>query len=97
MNGKQFLSRLAITGGAVVLLGGTLAAQEVPRFMFDIGAGFTQPVGNTGRHLDDGWNVRGGAGINFSRYVGAMIDVGYNRFDINSFTLSNAGASRAET
>ena len=25
--------------------------------------GFTQPVGNTGRHLDEGWNVRGGAGV----------------------------------
>jgi hypothetical protein len=88
---KQFLSRLAVTGGAMALLGGTLAAQEVPRFTFDVGAGFTQPVGNTGRHLDDGWNIMAGGGINFSRWVGAMVDVGYNRFGINSFTLSNAG------
>jgi hypothetical protein len=88
---KQFISRLAVTGGAMVLLGGTLAAQEVPRFTFDVGAGFTQSVGNTGRHLDDGWNVMAGGGINFSRWVGAMVRVGYNRFDINGATLSNAG------
>ena len=45
------------------LIAGTLGAQEVSRFSFDVGGGFTQPVGNTGRHLDEGWNVRGGAGI----------------------------------
>jgi hypothetical protein len=33
----------------------------------------------------------GGGGYNFSRYVGAMIDLGYNRFGINGVTLSNAG------
>jgi Outer membrane protein beta-barrel domain len=88
---KQFFSRLAITGGTMVLLGGILAAQEVPRFTFAVGGGFTQTVGNTGRHLDDGWNIMAGGGINFSRYVGAMVDVGYNRFGINSVTLNNAG------
>jgi hypothetical protein len=88
---KQFLGRLAMTGGAMVLLGGTLAAQEVPRYTFDVGAGFTQPVGNTGRHLDNGWNILAGGGVNFSRYVGAMVRVGYNRFDINGTTLSSVG------
>ena len=66
-------------------------AQEVQRFSFDIGGGFTQPVGNTGRHLDEGWNVRGGAGVNFSQYVGAIVQVDYNRFGINTASLSRAG------
>jgi hypothetical protein len=63
----------------------------VQRFSFDISGGFTQPVGNTGRHLDEGWNVGGGVGYNFSQYVGAMVDLGYNSFGINSTTLNNLG------
>jgi hypothetical protein len=56
-----------------------------------LGGGFTQPVGSTGRHLDEGWNVQAGGGINFGPYVGAMIELGYNSFGINSATLSNIG------
>ena len=75
---------------ATLLLGG-LSAQEASRFTFDVGGGLTQPVANAGRHLDAGWNVKGGAGFNFNRYFGTMVDVGYNRFGINGTTLSNAG------
>jgi len=67
------------------------SAQEGSRFTGAIGGGFSQPVGNTGRHLDQGWNIQGGAGFNFNPYVGAMVDLGYNRFGINSTTLSNIG------
>jgi hypothetical protein len=73
------------------LLVGSVRAQEVSRFSFDVGAGFSQPVGNTGRHLDEGWNIQGGGGVNFGPYVGAMIDLGYNSFGINSATLNNIG------
>lgn len=69
----------------------SLSAQEVSRFSFDVGGGFTQPMGDTGRHLDNGWNIQGGIGFNFSPYVGAMIDVGYNSFGINAATLSAIG------
>lgn len=86
---KYFVRGLAAT--ATVLLSSSLYGQEVPRFSFAAGAGFTQTVGNTGRHLDDGWNIMAGGGYNFSRYLGAMIDLGYNRFGINSVTLTNAG------
>jgi hypothetical protein len=75
----------------MVLLGTPVSAQETTRFTFGVGGGFTQPVGNTSRHLDAGWNIDAGAGFNFNRWAGAMVDVGYNRFDINSATLSNAG------
>jgi len=68
-----------------------LSAQEGSPFTFDIGAGFTQPVGHTGRELDEGWNIGAGAGFNFSQYVGAKVDVGYNSFGIDSATLSNLG------
>ena len=81
----------ASSGLAMVLLGTTLAAQETTRFTFDVGGGFTQPVGNTERHLDTGWNIKGGAGFNFNRWIGATVEAGYNRFGINAATLSNAG------
>jgi Outer membrane protein beta-barrel domain len=85
------MKNLALASCFSLLVIGSLAAQETSRFGFNIGAGFTTPVGNTGRHLDGGWNLRAGAGYNFSPYVGAMIDVGYDSFGINSATLNNLG------
>jgi len=73
------------------LAAATLGAQEVPHFSFEVGGGFTQPVGNTSRHLDTGWNIRGGAGYNFSQYVGLEVQADYNRFGINGSTLNSAG------
>lgn len=70
----------------------SLSAQEFSRFTGDIGAGFTQPVGNTGRNLNEGWNVQGGFGMNFSPYVGAKIDLGVNSFGLSSFALNSTGA-----
>ena len=85
------MKSLALASGIVLFLSGSLLAQEGSRFAFSVGGGFTQPVGNTGRNLDEGWNIQGGGGINFGPYLGAMIDVGYNSFGINSTTLSNIG------
>ena len=70
---------------------GNLSAQEVSRFTFDLGAGFTQPVGNTGRFLNEGWNVQGGAGYNFSSRLGAMIQLDYNSFGLNGTALGTSG------
>lgn len=66
-------------------------AQEKSKFSFDVGAGFTTPVGNTGRHLDTGWGIRGGAGVNFTPYVGAMLNVGFDWMGISSSTLRGIG------
>jgi hypothetical protein len=85
------MKRLILSSCLGLLAGGVLGAQEVPRFTFDLGAGFTQPVGNTGRHLDEGWNVKGGVGYNFSPYFGTMLQLDYNSFGINSATLNNIG------
>jgi Outer membrane protein beta-barrel domain len=74
-----------------LLFAGVGSAQEVPRFAFDIGGGFTQPVGNTGRHLDTGWNIQAGVGFNFSQYVGLMVQADYNRWGINGATLNAVG------
>jgi Outer membrane protein beta-barrel domain len=88
---KSVLNRLLWSACLVGFLAGAAQAQETPRFTFDIGGGLTKAVGNTERKLNDGWNVNGGAGINLTSWAGAKVDVGYNRFDINRFTLNNAG------
>jgi hypothetical protein len=73
------------------LVAGFLNAQEVPKFTFNIGGGFVQPVGATGAQLNTGWNVRGGAGFNFNSHLGANIDVGFDDLGINSSTLASIG------
>ena len=85
------MKRLAFTAAIGLLSIGALCAQEAPRFTFDIGGGFTEPLGNTGRHVDQGWNIGGGLGMNFIPYLGANINLNYNSFGINSATLSNIG------
>jgi len=84
---KQFFAIPSLLAG----LAGLLGAQEFHRATFNVGAGFTQPVGRTGDNLDMGWNVHGGAGVNFNPYVGAMLNVGYDHMGITSTTLSNFG------
>lgn len=83
-------------GLLLVFLGSALLtplsqAQEFHRLIVDFGGGFTQPVGGTGRYLDEGWNIRGGAGMNFSSVVGAMVQLDYDSLGISSGTLSNLG------
>jgi hypothetical protein len=46
-----------------MLVVGASSAQETSRFAFSVGAGFTTPVGSTGRYTDMGWNVGGGFGM----------------------------------
>ncbi len=82
---------LLIVSCISVLGAGALNAQEVPRLTFDAGAGFTQPVGNTGRNLDLGWNIQAGGGINFNAWVAAKLQLDYNSMGINSGVLSNLG------
>ncbi len=84
--------RLSILSFGLCFAGvAVMNAQEVPRFAFDLGAGFTNPVGATGRNLDLGWNVGAGVGFNFSQWVGIMVDANYNRMGINAATLNNIG------
>lgn len=85
------MKKLAFWSCLVLFAAGALPAQEYSHFSFGAGAGFTNPLGSVGQKLDMGWNVRGGAGYNFSPYVGAMIDVGYDSMGINPATLSNIG------
>ena len=75
---------------STLTLGG-LNAQEYSHFAFNVGAGFTTPLGNAGRNLDYGWDIRGGAGFNLNQWVGALVDLNYTQMGINSTTLQSIG------
>ncbi len=85
------MKKLVFTSCFSLFLIGTVSAQENSHFAFDIGGGFTQTVGSTGRYLDNGWNIGAGAGWNFNPYVGALLQANYNSMGINSTTLGNIG------
>jgi hypothetical protein len=87
---------LALIAGLAAVSVSSVLAQESSRFTFDIGGGFTNPVGNTGRNLNEGWNVQGGVGLNFNSYIGAKIDLGFNDFGINSTVLNNIGVPNGD-
>jgi hypothetical protein len=82
---------ISLASGIGLLMVGALSAQETPRVAFNVGGGFTQGVGGSGRRLDTGWNFDGGVGYNFSSYVGVMGQFNYNSLGINSRTLNNLG------
>jgi hypothetical protein len=78
---------LSITGGL------SYGQTESSRFTFDLGAGFTETVGSTRTQLDKtGYNVAGGAGYNFTKNLGVMVDLGYTSLGINGATLATFGA-----
>jgi hypothetical protein len=89
---KHKMKKLAIASCFATLALGSLNAQEFSRFAFNVGAGFTQGLSDTGRRLDTGWNVRAGAGYNFSPHVGLMLNAGYDNMGINPTTLASFGA-----
>jgi len=85
------MKQLYFALGIGVLLAGAACAQETPKFAFNLGGGFTEPVGRTGGHLDTGWNLSAGAGYNFSPYIGALVQFNDMQSNINGTTLRNVG------
>lgn len=82
--------------GLLSVFGSTVWAQEFSRFSYGIGAGFTTPVGGTGRIADTGWNIRGNGGYNFNQRFAVDFNVGYDAMGVNSATLSNIGTPGGE-
>ena len=85
------LRKFALAVSGTLLLACTLSAQEVSRVSFNFGAGFTNPVGATGRDLDVGWNIQGGGGYNFNSTFGLMLDTSFDQMPVNSGTLNSLG------
>jgi hypothetical protein len=85
------MKSLAIASCAALLVSGAVSAQEFSHLAVNVGAGFTAPVGTTGRNLDYGWNARGGVGYNFNPWFGVLADMGYDSLGITSSVLNRAG------
>ena len=62
---------------------------EPPRFTFDAGAGFTQPLGHLENRIDTGWNMQVGAGINLTPRLGVMGQFMYTRSGLNGSFLQS--------
>ncbi|MGB7190051.1 MAG: hypothetical protein WBD10_07945 [Acidobacteriaceae bacterium] len=61
---------------------------------FEVGGGFTAPVGNAARNWETwGYNVNVGAGWNFSKYFGALVEYQFNRMKIPGHTLTDLAVS----
>lgn len=69
----------------------SLSAQETSHFAFQVGVGFTEPIGRTGFYTDTGYNTSTGFGYNFNSYFGALINLNVTSIGVNSTTLSNIG------
>jgi hypothetical protein len=82
---------ITLASGIGLLMVGALSAQETPPVSFNVGGGFVQGVGGSGRRLDTGWNFNGGVGYNFTSYVGLMGQFDYNQMDINRAELNALG------
>jgi Outer membrane protein beta-barrel domain len=67
------------------------SAQETSHFAFQVGVGFTEPIGRTGFYTDVGYNTSTGFGYNFNSYFGALIDLNVSSVGVNSPTLNTIG------
>jgi opacity protein-like surface antigen len=56
---------------------------------FEAGGGFTQPNGTASDLLNPGWNLRTGAGWNFSRHLGVLAEYEFSRYGWQSPVLSS--------
>lgn len=86
------MRRIAFLLGAGAIAASLAFGQEYSRFTFSASGGLTSPVGNTGRFLDNGWNVGVAGGINFSSRIAAMLRFQYNDLGIQGETLGSLGA-----
>jgi len=85
------MKSLALASCIGLLAFASVNAQELHKFSADFGGGFTMPTSSTGHYLDSGWNIRGGVGYNFSPYLSAMLNLGFDSMGINSTTLADIG------
>lgn len=64
---------------------------EPPRFTFNVGGGFTQPIGHLEDRIDTGWNVQAGAGINIVPWLGVMGQFMFTESGLGGSFLQSVG------
>ena len=68
--------------------GGNTNADGSNKFAFMGGVGFTQPVGNTKQYFVPSYSFQVGAGRNFNRNAGVMLQFDWDNFALTQRTLS---------
>ena len=74
---------------ALCCLAAIPALAQNSRFTGFVGGGFSEPVQDIGTRLNVGWNAAGGAGLNFNRHAGILVDFMFNDLGINQTTLNS--------
>lgn len=59
---------------------------------FEVGGGFTTPIGNTGKYQTFGGNLRVGGGWNFNKWLGALAEFEFDSDKIPGKVLAGVGA-----
>jgi hypothetical protein len=75
---------------AILLVGSRAMAQENTQwhhYNFNIGAGFTPPVGADSSRLNTGWNFVAGGGYNFNRTFGIVGEYMLNQMSVSDSVL----------
>lgn len=87
------MKTIALASCIGILAFASANAQELSHMTADIGGGFVETAGATGNYLNMGWNVSGGVGYKYSRYLGVNLDLGFNSLGVNGPTLATAGVA----
>ena len=69
--------------------GSNTTADGTPKYTFEAGAGFTQPIGNTWHYFTPSYGIQIGGGRNFNRHLGLLLQFDYDHFGLTGATLSN--------
>lgn len=67
------------------------AGQPTNRWIFHVGAGFTEPVRYSSDRLNRGFNANVGAGVNFLPEFGLVGEFGFNHLGLSRGALAAAG------
>lgn len=73
---------------AVCFVTAVAQAQEVRHWTINVGGGVTPVVGESNHRLDTGWNVKGGAGLNFTDHFGVVFEGQFNGMGVDDRVLT---------
>ncbi|HTD95781.1 MAG TPA: hypothetical protein VK627_02590 [Edaphobacter sp.] len=62
------------------------------KYTFEVGGGFTLPLGNTHKYLTPSWNIQAGGGRNFNKTFGLLLQFDYANFGLQGSNLANQQA-----
>lgn len=88
---KLEVVRAALVAGLVCLLPLCVWAQSERPVSFNVGGGFSPFIGDTGKYLNNGWNVTAGVAYNVNKVFSIGPQFSYNGFGVSPLALKQAG------